>query len=549
MLRIGILVDSFRVEAWIGKIVDDIEGSDFARIEAVVLSGKVPEASSGRPKDLGHLLFNWYQAWDYRRHRVAPDALAQVDLCERLRDVPTVRTHPLRDRGTDGIAAEEMQEIGGFNLDVLFCFADLDIGGQWLEAARCGIWKLHHGEARSGPPLLREIREGNPVSGAVLQAFTSEHGQGAIIDSGTTATDGGSLYRNRNPIYWKTANYAIRRLRDLDRKGFPDQQPFDSGGECAVPQRAACKMPTTGQMMVFLAKQFSQAVSSKILAKPTRQEDPWLIAFRARTPGRKFDEAAGYRIIVSPQDRFYADPFLVDQEGKTFLFFEDYRYAERRGLISCAEIGPQGMIGEPIEVLRQPYHLSYPFIVRADGEIFMVPESSANRTVDLYRAVRFPCEWKHECTLLRDVNASDATIHISGGKYWMFVSLAEGAYSKNDELALFCADALTGPWTRHAGSPVVSDIRRARCGGPLFREGDRLIRPSQDCSVRYGYALVFSEVLLLNDLEYCETPIGRIDAGWLPGNLGTHHYSRSAHYEAIDGHRRFGNLYADCLPS
>jgi hypothetical protein len=69
----------------------------------------------------------------------------------------------------------------------------------------------------------------------------------------------------------------------------------------------------------------------------------------------------------------------------------------------------------------------------------------------------------------------------------------------------------------------------------LFYQDGKLIRPSQDCSKAYGYALCFSEVTVLNEMDYREVPIGRIEPDWVRNNLGTHTYSRSDDFEAIDG--------------
>ena len=60
--------------------------------------------------------------------------------------------------------------------------------------------------------------------------------------------------------------------------------------------------------------------------------------------------------------------------------------------------------------------------------------------------------------------------------------------------------------------------RRAGC----FFWDDCLIRPAQDCSGRYGRAVVLNRVDALNEHSYAETPIGRIDGSALPGNRGTH---------------------------
>jgi hypothetical protein len=36
-------------------------------------------------------------------------------------------------------------------------------------------------------------------------------------------------------------------------------------------------------------------------------------------------------------------------------------------------------------------------------------------------------------------------------------------------------------------------------------------------------------------MEYREVPVGRIDPDWVRNNLGTHTYSRTDDFEAIDG--------------
>ena len=39
----------------------------------------------------------------------------------------------------------------------------------------------------------------------------------------------------------------------------------------------------------------------------------------------------GSRSSNPPADRFYADPFLAEHDGRTFVFFEDYSYVDAQG--------------------------------------------------------------------------------------------------------------------------------------------------------------------------------------------------------------------------
>jgi hypothetical protein len=261
----------------------------------------------------------------------------------------------------------------------------------------------------------------------------------------------------------------------------------------------------------------------------------WCLVVRRRSANYRFDDPTGYHLIPSPKDRFYADPMLVERDGKTFLFFEDFRFAEGRAVISCCELSPDGTAAsQPAEVLRRPFHLSYPFIFEHEGEMYMVPETKGNCKVELYRATSFPHTWESEAVLLDDIYAVDATIHKANGKFWMFASVSDGRYSNCDELSLFFADSLKGPWTPHPRNPLISDVERARPAGALFYEEGHLIRPSQDSSKAYGYALVFSEVLTLTETEYEERLVSRLDPESVPGNIANHTYNRTEHFEVID---------------
>ena len=75
----------------------------------------------------------------------------------------------------------------------------------------------------------------------------------------------------------------------------------------------------------------------------------------------------------------------------------------------------------------------------------MIPESSANRRVSLYRADPFPQRWVKEADLLTGIEASDATIVRHGGRYWMFAAVRDGGGAYSDVLCLFSAPRLVGP--------------------------------------------------------------------------------------------------------
>ncbi|HEX3569496.1 MAG TPA: hypothetical protein VHU44_01590 [Acidobacteriaceae bacterium] len=543
MLRIGILLDSYVCSAWVATVVENIQASNFGRVELVVMNTPAapkPKRFSERLKTYWKLgLYNRYEQWDYERNRGPLDAKAPADLSSLLLGVPVVIVHPLRKGFTDLIPDDELGAIRSYDLDVLLRFGFRIIRGGILSSARYGIWSLHHDdnrEYRGGPPLFWELYERNPVSGTVLQILTESLDGGHVIYRGLSSTEMMSLYRNRNNVYWKAAEFFTRRLSDLHRYGFDYIQSLPTYSEQVPYTRGIYRTPAAPKMMRFIAGFIYRSIRGRVRARMRGAHPQWFLAIRRRTPQRRFLDATGYTVLTTPSDRFYADPCLFERDCKTYLFLEDFRYAEGRALISYCEIRPDGSPGPILEILRRPYHLSYPFVFEEAGEIYMIPETKGNRTVELYRATHFPEEWQFDRVLLDNIYAVDATIHKSDGKFWMFVGTSNGRYSNSEELSIFYAETLHGPWQPHAFNPVVSDVRSARPAGALFRDSEgRLIRPSQDCSKAYGYATIFSEVVKLSEAEYEEREIGRVDPTWLKGNLGTHTYTRTDRWEVIDG--------------
>jgi hypothetical protein len=245
-------------------------------------------------------------------------------------------------------------------------------------------------------------------------------------------------------------------------------------------------------------------------------------------------------LILPPRGHCYADPFLWQRDGRNYVFFEEFRFDRPKGVISCFEIDRSGNPGPTRVALERDYHLSYPFLFEWRGQTYLLPETSANRTVELYRAIAFPHQWELDRVLMRDVTLTDATLFQHGGRFWLFASPQGQPHSINDELNLYFADSPLGPWTPHPGNPVVADVRRARPAGRLLRVNGRLFRPAQDCSVRYGYAVSFQRIDVLTETAYEETCAGRIEPDWLPGNLATHTFNHNEDFEVVDAQFQVG---------
>ena len=248
-------------------------------------------------------------------------------------------------------------------------------------------------------------------------------------------------------------------------------------------------------------------------------------------------EAPGFRpvfVLPARTSRWAADPMLVEEKGRTWLFYEAVE--NDHGHIEAAEVLPDCSLGEPTVILKDDCHYSYPFVFRWQGLWYMIPESSAAQEVRLYQAAAFPFQWKLREVLLRE-RAVDTTVYETDGGLRLLTFLTDG---KNErvtprayDLSLGAGEASLRPleWTDY-------DSLRVRGAGPVFAENGVLYRPVQrNREQRYGDAV---ELVRLRDTErsHAEEPAGLLQTptGKLAGMHvdGAHTYCRSSRFEAVD---------------
>ena len=244
-----------------------------------------------------------------------------------------------------------------------------------------------------------------------------------------------------------------------------------------------------------------------------------------------------WQVISDPNNRFFADPVPITWQGRTFVFFEDLDHRINKGTISAIEFDGAGPVGEVIPVLEEPWHLSYPFLIEHDGDLWMIPESSAHNDVPIYKCVRFPDQWERHSTLLSGVEMADATITQHDGLYYMFGAWRDGTAGYSDVLAIYYAEHLFGPWLPHASNPIMMDRATTRPAGNFVTVDRKLWRPVQDCTHGYGAALGLAEIIDLSPTTYSQIVRHTISPGPLWPGRKLHTLNRSGRLEVIDGSR------------
>jgi len=497
LLRIGIIVESFSQPRWVRKSLENALATNLCTLALVV---KVKARRTGE----GSLLYKLYDRLDRRLFPTAATELVSVE-----------------DLLSEATMTEDADKIAGFHLHLLVNFASPEWNERVSKSAKNGVWFYGFGEA----PGVNEVMNQVPITYSSLRSLQGETEQ-TIYYSASPTLSRFSVGLNNNQCYWKSAAFVARALRDLHESEVLSSD--HRSGTSSMPGNAAM----AGMFLKLSGRAAARAVEK------FSSFDQWILAYR-------FDREE-FKYLMPPVDHFWADPFQIKVDGRHYIFFEDYVNAAGRAHIAVVEVDRNGIVSGPTEVLKLDCHLSYPFVFEWQGDYYMIPETGERNVVELYRAHSFPFDWQPEKVLLEARSPLDATLVEAEGMWWMFVNIQEDGVAVNwDELHLYYAESPLGPWQPHARNPVVSNVRSARPAGRLFWSKDVLYRPSQDSSLRYGYATTISRITELSTTTYTETEVLKILPDWDTDIIGVHTVNLLDEMTVIDclmKRRRFGKM-------
>ncbi len=230
--------------------------------------------------------------------------------------------------------------------------------------------------------------------------------------------------------------------------------------------------------------------------------------------------------IKNPPYHFYADPFVWIKEDKTVCFVEDYDYKKNIASISAVEIFEDNSYKILGTVLKEPFHLSFPYLFEYKDTLYMIPESSANNSIRLYKCIEFPMKWKFEKYLMQDIKTADSMVFEHKNRWWLVTNMSTPA---NDDQAaqlfVFYADnPLSDKWTPHKNNPVVFNSNFGRNAGILFDEDGTVFRVRQKQKFNiYGAEFSIAKITNLTPQKYEEVTIASVKPDFFPKLKATHH--------------------------
>ena len=468
-----------------------------------------------------------------------PGARQPADLSREMPGIKRLECRVRQQGYSEYFEDQDIAAIRNCNLDFILRFGFNIIRGDVLTAARYGVWSFHHDDEvkyRGGPAGFWEIFNGDPVNGAILQQLTGKLDGGIILKKGYLKTIHHSYRGNLEQLYSVSASWPAMIADMIAVRGVA---PFVKS-ETSAP---VYKLPGNGNMILFLLKLFRNKVAFYYagLFRP----EVWNIG----VVDLALPEIALGRVILKNSDirwfsrvaggTYLADPFGFIGHDGLHILAENFSYADRKAVISEFIVPPGHKPSCPVPatpsiVIGTGCHLSYPFVVEHEGEVYCLPESCQSGILTLYRRDKATGGFSVDRVLLDNIQAVDPTLFFYEGLWWL--SLTPKKHS-NSHLCLYYSIDFGGPYLPHTSNPVKIDVRSTRPAGTPFVYKGTLYRPAQDCSVTYGGRTVINKVVVLTTSQFAEEQANVVEP--VPGSFwnGLHTLSAVGTFTVLDGKR------------
>ena len=231
-----------------------------------------------------------------------------------------------------------------------------------------------------------------------------------------------------------------------------------------------------------------------------------------------------------------ADPFVIEVENQHYCFLEAYDYEKDKGTIDVYRLDNSDYqkVGTAIE---EDFHLSFPYLLKHNGTLYMIPESSKNKDIRLYKCIEFPLKWELEKVLKDSIDASDTMVFYHNNLWWMMTNVDELFLGDhNYQLNIyFSEDLLSDVWKPHKKNPILMDPAYGRNAGLLIKDKN-LFRVAQKYGFnkKYGEGISIRQISNLSEDSYHEIELASYESFYSNKILGSHHLHSNNKYTVFD---------------
>jgi hypothetical protein len=509
-ITFGVMCSGYNLRRWEADCIKKLLEHDQIQLKLVLFDvpenykrkGFLKKVLSVKPK---HLFFLIYSKFILR-----PLSTRLVDLTEVLIDIPFIKCKVnYEGKYSQCFSEEDINKIKEHKLDFILRFGFNIIRGEILESAKYGVWSFHHDDEekyRGAPPCFWEIYNSDFVTGSILQRLTGRLDGGVVLKKGYFRTKMHSYKKNIDQAYFSSSKWPYYVCKDIINSNAPYLE-----GASSLTKAPIYKYPNNKQLLFFIIKTYYHSILKTI--NYLFVKDVWNVALVFHPIGSFLVEKNfRYKFIGGKSVAgFIADPFGFIKQGKIFIFLEELVFKKRSaGRISMFTLSEKGDVLKKETLLDSGGHLSYPFVIKDQNKIYILPESSKDCSLNMYELAVDKNRLDLKYNLVEGKNIVDPTLIVFNNKFWLFYTISDGEYDPDVHLHISYSDHLSGPYSEHKKNPVKIDARSSRPAGTPFIHENILYRPSQNFSKTYGGSVVINKIIKLTEEDFEEEPIKEI---------------------------------------
>ena len=541
-LKIGLLLEDENISFYLNDLINWISNQNKMEVTHYLVANTKTDGQNSKIKKLFSLSFlrkylNSYfkkiiMKYEEKRNlsnsRIHSNISEKYNIKEFQIKKFTYNANYSKNGNSVSLDSNSLKHLKELNLDVLLRFNKKILRGEILNINKFGIISLHLGDDkkyRGGPSGFWEVYNKEPNSGFIIQQLTKNLDNGNLLYRGKISTEKTWLL-NRAELNLRSYFYLKQTLINL-----AINQKLPSFIKNAPYTDRIYKNPTNYQLAKYVFMRIQNKLNDlNFNNKNNRyqvgfQKDPWgNLEYRKSI------------FIENEEGTFNADPFIVEKNNKNYCFVECFNYAEKKAKINVYELSEKGymFLGTALE---EKFHLSFPFIFEFNNEFYMVPESSKNRDIRLYKCHNFPLEWELQEVLIDDIDAADTMIFHKNNKWWMMTNEDPLKLDNhNYQMNIYFSDSLlNGEWISHKNNPIIMDATKARNAGLLLDE-DNVYRVSQSFGFfkKYGENFSINKIELIDINSYSEKTFSTHTKFFDDNILGSHHLHSNNIFSVFD---------------
>lgn len=533
-LKIGVLCDSLEFKRWQQEIINEIFITQGLNISLIILNDQ-KTVTKGSSDKFGYRVLTYL---DRKIFKVQHDAFQKMNKQLGFEKIPQIKLHPLPLSFGVKLSLEDVSEIKSYDLDVLIRFGFGVLKGEVLDAAKYGVWSLHHGDNkvnRGGPPGFWEVVNRESLTGITLQKISADLDGGKVLGKSFIKTDSTSFYRNQNAAFWAGVELICSSLKDLrdGKLSLSANDDFEQSMFYSYPlYKDPDNIKSFNIFSSFWARRLKEVINEEFITPR------WSLAYKYSKNDRVETSIFRYKNLIPPKGYEWADPFVVFENEYYYIFLEELEKKRKKAHLSYLKFNSQGQLTsqDTVKVIEEEFHLSYPFVFHEAGEYYMIPEMAESKEVWIYKSTSFPNNWEKFHQIFVDKQFYDPSLFYHEGTWYLFGTEKMNLGSSRDQfLCIYHSDNLfSNNWVAHPLNPLTRDVRGARPAGKIFEWNGKWIRPGQIGAPNYGYGIQFFEILELSKTAYVEMAVDALVPEWTDKIKAVHTLNFEKGFSVID---------------